>query len=139
MRYYLDANILVFILLKKLNDETSHDVRNILNDYSNHFYVSSVAVRELIHAYKTGDIKDSEIKSVNSLFDAIEDLGVEIVPMNKHHLLQYANLNTVRGHKDPNDHIIISQAISDKIPMISSDHKFKEYVSQGLEFVFNKR
>jgi len=32
-----------------------------------------------------------------------------------------------------------SQAISDKIPIISSDHKFKEYVSQGLEFIFNKR
>lgn len=73
------------------------------------------------------------------MFDAIEDLGIEIVPMNKYHLLQYANLNTVHNHKDPNDHIIISQAISDKIPKISSDHKFKEYVSQGLEFVFNKR
>jgi len=138
MRYYLDTNILIFAILKDIYS-INRDIRHILDDYSNRFYVSSVAVRELIHAYKTEDIKDSEIKSVNSLFDAIEDLGIEIVPMNKHHLLQYANLNTVCGHKDPNDHIIISQAISDKIPMISSDHKFKEYVSQGLEFVFNKR
>jgi len=38
-----------------------------------------------------------------------------------------------------NDHLIISQAISDKIPVISSDYKFKEYIEQGLDFVFNKR
>jgi len=59
--------------------------------------------------------------------------------MNKHHLLQYAELAIASGHKDPNDHIIIAQAISDKIPIISSDQKFKEYVNQGLEFIFNRR
>jgi PIN domain nuclease of toxin-antitoxin system len=36
-------------------------------------------------------------------------------------------------------HVIIAQAISDKIPLISSDQKFKLYTSQGLDFVFNKR
>ncbi|MCL2728032.1 MAG: hypothetical protein FWD56_06590 [Bacteroidales bacterium] len=59
--------------------------------------------------------------------------------MNKHHLLQYAALETVAGHRDPNDHIIIAQAISDKIPIISSDRMFKQYIKQGLEFVYNRR
>ena len=139
MRYYLDTNVLIFILLKKRHCELCHYVQDILNDYSNCFYVSSVVVREVIHAYKTGDIEDREIKSVDILFDAIEESGIEIVPMNKHHLLQYAMLEIVSGHKDPNDHIIIAQAISDKIPIISSDRKFKEYIGQGLNFVFNKR
>ena len=73
------------------------------------------------------------------MFDTIDRLGIDIVPVNRLHLLQYAALEAVAGHKDPNDHIIIAQAISDKIPMISSDRMFKEYVRQGLEFVFNKR
>ena len=139
MRYYLDTNVLVFVLLKKMHDELSYNVRYILDDYSNRFYVSSVVVRELIHTYKTGDIKDSEIRSIQSLFDVMEDSGIEIVPMNRYHLLQYAALEIAAGHKDPNDHIIISQAISDKIPIISSDQKFKEYVKQGLGFVYNRR
>jgi PIN domain nuclease of toxin-antitoxin system len=117
----------------------SREVKHIIDDYSNRFYISSVVMRELIHAYKTGDIKDSEIKSVQILFGAIEDSGIEIVPMNKYHLMQYALLDTATGHKDPNDHIIISQAISDKIPIISSDRKFREYVGQGLGFVYNNR
>ena len=139
MRYYLDTNILIFVLIQKRHDELSRDVQHILSDYSNRFYVSSVAVQELIHAYKMGDIVDKEIKSVQILFETIDAAGIEIVPMNRYHLLQYAALEIVSGHKDPNDHIIISQAISDKIPIISSDRKFKEYVGQGLGFVFNKR
>ena len=51
MRYYLDMNILIFAILKDVCS-INRDVRYILGDYSNRFYVSSVAVRELIHAYK---------------------------------------------------------------------------------------
>jgi len=122
-----------------MHHELSLEVERILDDYSNRFYVSSVAVRELIHTYKAGNIKDNDIKSVNDLFDAMDRSEIEIVPMNKHHLLQYATLDVVSGHKDSNDHIIIAQSISDKIPIISSDRMFKEYRGQGLEFVYNRR
>jgi PIN domain nuclease of toxin-antitoxin system len=128
--------MLIFSLQEDKHDEIGRDVQQILSDYSNRFYVSSVAVRELIHAYKLGNIK---IKSVKILFEAMEELGIDIIPMNKHHLLKYAELEPVSGHKDPNDHIIIAQAMADKIPIISSDRKFKEYVGQGLNFVFNQR
>ncbi|MCL2739496.1 MAG: type II toxin-antitoxin system VapC family toxin [Bacteroidales bacterium] len=138
MRFYLDTNVLIYVLMQE-DDSISREVQRILDDYSNRFYVSSVVVRELIHAYKNGGIKDNDIKSVNDLFDAMDKSEIEIVPMNKHHLLQYAALDVVSGHKDPNDHIIIAQAISDKILIISSDRMFKEYVGQGLEFVFNRR
>ena len=138
MRYYLDTNVLIFVLMQD-DDNISRDVQHILDDYSNLFYVSSVVVQELIHAYKTRDIIDKDYKSEMALLDAIDDLGIEIIPMNKYHLLKYAALKTVAGHKDPNDHIIIAQAISDKIPIISSDRKFKEYVDHGLGLVFNKR
>ena len=138
MRYYLDTNVLIYVLMQDY-DSISRDVEYMLDDYANRFYVSSVVVRELIHTYKTGDIKDVCIKSVIGLFDAMENSGIEIVPMNRFHLLKYAELETAAGHRDPNDHIIISQAISDKIPIISSDRKFKEYVGQGLKFVYNRR
>jgi len=138
MRYYLDTNVLIYVLMRD-NDSISRDIENILDDYSNRFYVSSVAVRELIHAYKTKGIEFSNFKSVKVIFEAMDNLGIEIVPMNKYHLMAYSELEIVAGHKDPNDHIIISQAISDKIPIISSDRKFQEYCKQGLSFVYNRR
>jgi PIN domain nuclease of toxin-antitoxin system len=39
---------------------------------------------------------------------------------------------------DPADHIIISQAITNKMPIISSDSQFRHYKKQGLNLVFNK-
>ena len=121
------------------DNNISRDVKIILNDYSNLYYVSTIAVQELIRVYKSGDIRDKDYKTVVALLDAIEESGIEIVPVNKRHLLRYAGLEAVEGHKDPNDHILIAQAISDKIPIISSDHKFKEYKGQELSLVFNKR
>ena len=43
------------------------------------------------------------------------------------------------GHNDPSDHIIISHAITERLPLISSDRRFEFYRKQGLDFVFNKK
>ncbi len=48
-------------------------------------------------------------------------------------------LNEAQGHKDPSDHIIIAQALTEKLPLISSDSRFEFYRSQGLDLVFNKK
>ena len=42
-------------------------------------------------------------------------------------------------HNDPVDHIIISQAITERITLISSDQKFEDYIPQKLDFIFNSR
>ncbi|MDR1341534.1 MAG: toxin PIN, partial [Prevotellaceae bacterium] len=68
-----------------------------------------------------------------------KEADIEIRFFNQHHITQYARLVVQDSHKDINDHAIIAQAVSDKIPLISSDHAFKNYISQGLCFIFNKR
>ncbi|MCL2329045.1 MAG: type II toxin-antitoxin system VapC family toxin [Bacteroidetes bacterium] len=138
MRYYLDTNILVFILLNQ-RDEIDKNVEAILEDYSNSFYVSTVVVRELILLHKNGELQKQKYKTYKDIFDTIEELNYEIKPIQKEHLFAYATLNPALEHKDPNDHTIIAQAISDKIPVISSDRKFKLYETQNLKLVFNKR
>ena len=54
MRLYLDTNILVFLLGERKS--LSNDVMEILFDYSNTFYTSSVCVHELIHLFQIGKI-----------------------------------------------------------------------------------
>ena len=46
-------------------------------------------------------------------------------------------INEAQDHKDPFDHIIISQAISHKLTLISSDTKFPFYRKQGLKLKEN--
>jgi len=138
MRYYLDTNMLVFILSGD-NDNIEIKIRDILYDFSNILYASSIAVNELILLYKIGKIKLLTCKSVQEILDRIEKSGIEIKYYGKHHISQYVNLELLERHKDVNDHGIIAQAISDKIPLISSDKEFKNYIPQGLNFIFNKR
>jgi PIN domain nuclease of toxin-antitoxin system len=47
-----------------------------------------------------------------------------------------ADLTIKPEHKNTNDHQIISQAITEKIPLISSDEDFVFYENQGLNFIF---
>ena len=39
--------------------------------------------------------------------------------------------------EDPSDHIIISHAITERIPLISSDTRFPFYTKQGLDLIYN--
>ncbi|PID88027.1 MAG: hypothetical protein CSB06_02535 [Bacteroidia bacterium] len=57
----------------------------------------------------------------------------------KEHLATLSKLNQSGNHSDPIDHFIISQAICEKLYLISSDTKFNDYKKQNLKFIFNKR
>jgi PIN domain nuclease of toxin-antitoxin system len=120
-------------------DEVDKKVKSILKDYSNLFYVSSIVVQELLQLHRIGKFRPKRIKSKNDILHSIKEAGIEIRSFNQCHLEQYAELVEIEGHKDMNDHAIIAQAISDKIPIISSDSKFYLYEKQGLELIFNKR
>jgi PIN domain nuclease of toxin-antitoxin system len=140
MRYYLDTNIIAFFLFdKNLEENCDKNVCSLLSNYENIFYISSIAMRELIKLYNDGELKSIRYKSYEDLFSFVGELGVEIKPFTKQHVMAYAELEAVTDHKDPNDHMIIAQAVSEKIPVISSDKKFKLYENQGLQLVFNKR
>lgn len=110
----------------------------MLDNYSNLFYVSTVSVRELIHLHKRGKIK-GRWKKAEDILPSIEAMGYEILPVKREHLVAYSHLDLLINHNDPNDHIIISQAIAERMTLISSDRKFEPYVRQNLKFIFNER
>lgn len=76
------------------------------------------------------------------MLDDIRDkYFIEILPLEEEYMKTYSELriNITENHKDPSDHVIIAQAITLGIPLISSDGKFEFYKSQGLDFLYNKR
>jgi len=138
MRYLIDTNIFLYLT----TDVTllSNVVRNILDDYENTLYISVESVKELILFYRKQKNKTKFWKNEMEMILSIEsDLNMKILSLKKEHLFTYAQLeiNTAQDHKDPSDHIIISQAISEKMPLISSDKKFQFYTKQKLDFINN--
>ena len=74
------------------------------------------------------------------VFDFIEnEMGIQVKYVAKEHLRTMAKLDKVDGHNDPNDRLIIAQAITEKIPLISSDRHFYKYEKMGLDFIPNYR
>lgn len=52
--------------------------------------------------------------------------------------LYVRQLNEATGHKDPSEHVIISQAITEHLPLVSSDTRFPFYREQGLDLIENR-
>jgi len=140
MRYLIDTNVLIFLILDK--DLIHRDVKQLFDDYSNSFYISAESVKELIVLVRNNKVRFKQWKTQVQMIEAIEhEFGIKILPIKKEHLLTYARLTTneAQDHRDPSDHIIISQAITEGIPLISSDRKFHFYMEQALDFIYNER
>jgi len=139
MRFLLDTNI--FIFLVNDTNSLSNDVSVILKDYSNILYISAESVKELIVLVRNNKVRFKQWKTQVQMIEAIEhEFGIKILPIKKEHLLTYARLSTneAQDHRDPSDHIIISQAITERMPLISNDRKFQFYTEQDLDFVYNE-
>ena len=142
MKYYLDTNILVFLLQKDL-DEIAAETQDIIDDCANILMTSTVCVQELIHLCQIGKIfgtkKKKNVVGAESILPCLQDMGIEIVPVERRHLAKLAELPLHVGHTDPADRLIVAQAIADRAPLVSSDRKFPLYVPDGLDFVRNVR
>jgi len=139
MRCLIDTNI--FIRLIKEPDLISENVRSLIFDNENQIFISSESVKEFIHLVQTGKIAGRNKKQNLSLdiFNIIEnELGYSIRYVSKEHLNTFAKLDLLDGHNDPSDRLIIAQAITEKMLLISSDSKFPKYRKQGLELIVNR-
>jgi PIN domain nuclease of toxin-antitoxin system len=133
MRYLIDTNILIFYLSDL--DKLDKYVTSIIENYENTIFVSSESVKEIIHLHQNDRIK----LNINDIVDFIENQqGFIIKYVTKQHLNCLEKLPIISKHNDPSDRLIIAQAISEKIPLISSDGKFDHYKKYHLDFIFNE-
>lgn len=140
MRYLIDTNIFIYYATDK--SLLSNDVLSILEDYDNTICISTESLRELIISFNNGGIVSRYWKRAHDIIDSIQqEWFITILPLKREHMRTYSDLvlNEAENHKDPSDHVIISHAITNKMPLISSDSKFEFYRSQGLDFIFNKK
>ena len=139
MRYLIDTHI--FVWYAKERENLSRDVLAILEDYENEICMSSESLKELVVLWNKKPNFQRWWRSPLAMLRTIEDIcGFRILYLHKEHYETYARLqiNEVKEHYDPSDHLIISHAITNRMPLISNDEKFPFYQSQGLELIANK-
>jgi len=140
MRILIDTCIYIHFAIDR--SLLSDDVLALLTDYDNVICVSAETPRELVIQYNNGKMVTKYWKSARAMIDAIQnDYYIRILPLKEEHMKTYSELqiNLAEGHKDPSDHIIISHAITEHLPLISEDGKFEFYKKQGLNLILNKK
>ena len=121
-----------------MDDYISTDIREIISSCENLIYVSSESVKEFVHLVQNGKVILTKNLRALDVFDLIEkNLSFEVKYVTKEHLRSLAALDVVEGHTDPSDRLIIAQALTEKMHVISSDTKFPKYRKHGLALIFN--
>ena len=134
MRYFVDTNVFIYSLIEKYR--LKKHVLQLLEEYENQLYVSSESIKEFFHLSQQNRIK-LDIKKVDDIFEYIDYLGYTIKYIKKEHLKTFYNLPIEKTHNDPSDRLIIAQAITEKIALISSDTAFPLYRKHGLDLIEN--
>jgi len=127
LRYLLDTHTLLWIV----NDDPQlgDEARNIYLNNANDIFASMASVWEM--AIKIS-LKKLEIPGTLSDFvkEHIRGNKIDILSIELNHLYQLENLTYF--HRDPFDRLIISQAIVENIPILSSDKAFDDYPIQRI-------
>ena len=140
MRYLIDTNI--FIYLSTDYQSLDLDILALFGEPNSLLCISTESVRELIIAYNNKGWGNKKWKTTENMVRSIEETYfVEIMPIQKEVMWTYSRLriNNSQNHRDPSDHVIISHAMTLKMPLISSDTRFDFYRKQGLNLIFNEK
>ena len=125
-----------------VNDRMSltKDVCAYLENPENLKYLSIVSLQELITAFRTKKLLSNLWKTEAEMISFVlndPSVGIDNTDVGVIRTLAALQINEAQEHKDPFDHIIISQAISHKMTLVSSDTKFSFYRKQGLRLIEN--
>jgi PIN domain nuclease of toxin-antitoxin system len=127
MKLLLDTHI--FIWLVEGSENLSQIARSAIEDESNRLHLSIVSLWEI-----TIKISLDKLQLKIPLEEVIENFilpsSIEILPIHLSHLLVLQNLPP--HHRDPFDRLLISQAKSESLTLVSADNSFSQYVVERL-------
>lgn len=121
MAYLLDTHTLLWFVAgdKQLPESSKKIIKNV----NESCFLSAASLWEITIKHQ---LKKLELGiSLEELFKFVDRNQIEIISINSLHLLQLSKLPFY--HHDPFDRMIIAQAISENLKLISRDHIFKNY------------
>lgn len=133
MDLLLDTNILLFMAYEP--DRLSDYVSGLLEDTENTLCFSAASVWEVV--IKNGLNKPDFSIDPQQFRDGLFENGCIEIPVKSEHALIVADLPE-KLHKDPFDRLIVAQAKHSQMPLVTSDSKLIEFVSDYIEVIPNK-
>ena len=127
MNLLLDTHILIWLIdgSEKLNKTARHAIE----DESNSLYLIIASLWEITIKTSLGKLElGIPLEQITTNF--ILPSGFKILPIHFSHLLVLKDLPF--HHRDPFDRMLISQAISESLTLVSEDRAFGDYTVKTL-------
>jgi PIN domain nuclease of toxin-antitoxin system len=121
MRLLLDTNALIWLL--DGNERLGRGARDAINDEGNTTFVSAVSIYEMAVKIRIGKLAIDLATAISM----IEESDIDRMDIEDRHCLAMANIVPLSGHRDPFDLMLVAQAMTDGLTIISSDQALKEY------------
>ena len=121
MRVLIDTHVLIWYLNgdKVLPSRTA----DILSNNDNKLFVSTISLWEIAIKISLGKLELS--LSLKQIEEYLKDKDVELLDIKFEPLIKLLDLP--HHHRDPFDRLLIAQAISEKLTIISADRHFAAY------------
>ena len=122
MRGLIDTN--TFLWFISGDSRLSRTAKTLITEIDNEIFLSIASLWEIAIKMSIGKLELS--MSYEDLLSAqIEDNEIKLLPIGKNHLRELVRLPFY--HRDPFDRLIISQGISENLPILTCDRLFKDY------------
>ena len=126
MRLLLDTAVLIYAV--ESPERLSKRATAVLRNSANILELSSVSLSEIAIKAASGKLK----LSATTVRQALRDLDIRVLPYTAEHA--YHLFDLPRHHGDPFDRQIIAQALSEEIPIVTSDEKFVLF--KGIKIIW---
>lgn len=118
MNFLLDTHVLLWMLSN--SKFISQNVLSILKDKNNNLWVSTISLWEIALKSSLGKLKME--MDIDELVKEIIMNDIELITINIEHIKGINDLPF--HHRDPFDKMLISQAVSEKMILLSKDSNF---------------
>ena len=121
MKLLLDTQALIWWI----NDDPKlgSRARNLIADDRNQVLVSVASFWEMAIKHRIGKLEDSGAAA----YHEVQAGGFIVVGIDAEHLQALEGLVTQSDHKDPFDHLILAQSLSEDAILVTSDRRMRQY------------
>lgn len=129
MNVLLDTHAVIWFITE--DDNLPIRTKGLIEDTTNTCFVSIASLWELGIKYSLGKL---DLKTdIKKIFELIDQSGLTLLPITASHIL--ANTILPFHHRDPFDRLIIAQAKSEGLKLISKDGQFDGY---DIDMIWNE-
>jgi PIN domain nuclease of toxin-antitoxin system len=122
MRALVDTHTFLWALMR--DHRLSATAKRTLTSDTNDLVFSLVSLWKIAIKIKTGKLNTIG-SSVSYIRDEMNAYGMELLPIRYEHILQLEALP--RHHGDPFDRLLAAQALTESLPILTGDEKFRDY------------